>query len=151
MRAVRRRLRSRGQDGSASVELVVLAPAVLLILSSMVFAGRVVLAGQTVEHAAGEAARTASIARTPGQARSAATTAASAALSSEGLRCGERTVSVSTAGFSTAVGTAATVTATVTCRVPMADLTLPGAPGVRTLTAAATSPLDTYRERGGVR
>ena len=40
-------------------------------------------------------------------------------------------------------------TATVACVVNLADLSLPGVPGTRTVTATATSPIDTYRERGG--
>jgi hypothetical protein len=39
------------------------------------------------------------------------------------------------------------VTATVTCKVEVADLAIPGLPGTRTITATASSPVDAYRER----
>jgi len=45
------------------------------------------------------------------------------------------------------VGTPATVTATVRCVVNLADLAVPGVPGARTVTATASSPVDTFRER----
>ena len=41
----------------------------------------------------------------------------------------------------------AQVTATVTCKVDVADLAIPGLPGTRTITATASSPVDAYRER----
>src|SRR3546814_8172222 len=62
------RSRMRGERGSASLELVILAPALLLILSVIIFAGRVAIAGQSVQQAAEEAARTASLARSQGDA-----------------------------------------------------------------------------------
>jgi hypothetical protein len=39
------------------------------------------------------------------------------------------------------------VIATVTCPVPLANLYLPGLPGVLTLRASFSSPLDLYRSR----
>ena len=56
-------------------------------------------------------------------------------------------VTVDTAGFAAPVGTPATVTATVRCVVNLADLAVPGVPGTRTVTATASSPVDTFRER----
>ena len=45
------------------------------------------------------------------------------------------------------VGLPAQVTATVSCRVPLADLVVPGMPGSRLLSYTFTSPLDPFRER----
>ncbi len=45
------------------------------------------------------------------------------------------------------VGLPAQVTATVTCRVPLSDLVVPGMPGSRLLRGIFTSPLDPFRER----
>src|SRR5665648_731209 len=50
------------------------------------------------------------------------------------------------AGFATPAGTPASVGATVTCQVSLAD-TLPGLPGSLDVTATVRSALDTYRER----
>lgn len=42
-----------------------------------------------------------------------------------------------------------TVTVTVECTAPMADVTLLGVPGTRTFTATATEVIDTYRGEDG--
>jgi len=135
------------ERGSMTLEMVIVAPALLLILAVVIFAGRVVLAGQSVEQAAADAARTASLARTAPAAQAAADTAARNSLARQGLRCSSTTVNVDTAGFSIPPGTPATITATITCIVDTADLSAPGIPGSRTVTAHAASPLDIYRER----
>ena len=135
-------------EGAASLEVVVLTPALVLLLGLLVLAGRVALARTSVEQAADEAARSASIARTAAGARRAAEDGAQRALSAQSLRCARVDVAVDVGGFAVPVGQPARVTATVTCVVALADLALPGFPGSRTVTATAVSPLDTYRERG---
>lgn len=141
------KLQLGGERGSMTLEMVIVAPAMLLILAVVVFAGRVVIAGQSVDHAAAEAARTASLARTAPAAQAAADTAARVSLAQQGLRCSSTSVSVDTAGFSVPAGTPATISATITCIVDTADLAAPGIPGSRTVTGRASSPLDTYREK----
>lgn len=133
--------------GSASLELVVIAPAFLLIVVALIFAGRVALAKQSVQAAASDAARTASITRTQDTANGSARIAATGALASQGIHCVSTTISVDTSGFGAPVGTPATVTATVSCTVNLSDLSAPGIPGTKLVTATATSPLDTFRER----
>lgn len=137
----------RREAGSASVESVLLAPALLAFLLLAIYGGRVALARQAVQAAAADAARTASVARTEAAARSTAAATAEATLATEGLRCLTTRVEIETGAFATAVGTSGTVAATVTCTVDLADLAAPGVPGSRVLTATQTSPLDTYRER----
>ena len=136
------------EEGAASLEVVVLTPVLVLLLGLLVLAGRVTLARTSVEQAADEAARSASIARTAAGARRAAADGAVRALGRQSLRCSRVDVAVDVAGFAVPVGQPARVTATVTCVVALADLALPGFPGSRTVTASAISPLDTYRERG---
>jgi len=135
------------ERGSATLELVIIAPAILLILAAAIYAGRVTIAGQSVEHAAADAARTASIARTGPTAQTSADAAGRGSLAQQGLRCSSTSVSVDTSGFSRPAGTPATVTATITCVVSTSDLAAPGIPGSHTVTATATSPIDTYRDR----
>jgi Flp pilus assembly protein TadG len=130
------------------LEVVVLTPVLVLLLGLLVLAGRVALARTSVEQAADEAARSASIARTATGARRAAGDGAVRALANQSLRCSRVDVTVDVGGFTVPVGQPARVTATVTCVVALADLALPGFPGSRTVTATAVSPLDTYRERG---
>jgi Flp pilus assembly protein TadG len=130
------------------LEVVVLTPVLVLLLGLLVLAGRVALARTSVEQAADEAARSASIARTATGARRAAEDGAVRALAEQSLRCSRVDVAVDVSGFAVPVGQPARVTATVTCVVALADLALPGFPGSRTVTATGVSPLDTYRERG---
>lgn len=139
--------RTRTDRGSASIEAVILAPAFLLFVALIIAAGRVSIAHQRVDAAAAEAARAASIARTASQARADATSRADYTLTNQNLQCALLTVTVDTSGFTVPVGTPATVTATVTCVVDLADLTVPGLPGTLQVVATATSPLDTYRGR----
>lgn len=139
--------RADPEEGSAAVEAVIGVPAFLLFVSLIIFAGRVAIATQAVESAANDAARAASISRSAGPAAGAARTAAATALSNQGLSCRSTSVTIVTSGFAAPVGTPASVGATVSCVVDLADLALPGVPGTRTVTATMSSPLDTYRER----
>lgn len=130
-----------------SLELAVLAPAVLLLLGLVVLAGRVQVAAGVVEHAAAAAARDASLARTPDAARTAATSTATTTLTGQGITCQTQDITVDTTGFTVPLGSPAQVRVTLSCTVTFADVALPGIPGARTLTAQATSVLDTYRGR----
>ena len=136
-----------GERGSASLELTILAPAVLLIVSLLVLVGRVSHAQIAVDAAAWAAAREASIARTSVAARTGASSTASIYLTQQGITCTARAVSTDTSGFRVPAGQPAQVEVTVACTVPLGDLALPGTPGSITLTGEATSALDTYRER----
>ena len=140
-------MRRRRECGSAAIEGAVGLPAFMLFVALVILAGRLAIATQAVEASASEAARIASIARTQSSAQGAAATAATSSLANQNLHCVRSTVTVDTAGFDAPVGTPAQVTATVACVVNLADLSLPGVPGTRTVTATANSPIDTYRER----
>jgi Flp pilus assembly protein TadG len=140
--------RRSGDRGAATLEFVVVAPALLALLGLLVMAGRVAIASNSVEAAADEAARSASISRTAAGARAAAGDGARRSLAEQGLQCSKVQVDLDTAGFGVPVGLPAQVRATVICVVQLSDLALPGFPGSRTVTATAVSPLDTYRERG---
>ncbi|MDR1808773.1 MAG: pilus assembly protein [Propionibacteriaceae bacterium] len=136
----------RRDAGSTTLEAAIVVPALLLFLALMIVAGRVALARDTVNQAAWDAARAASLARTAGAAWADAATAAEAALRNHHLAC-DPAVAVDTSQFARPVGQAAEVTVTLTCAVAVADLSLPGVPGTLTVTVTAASPLDTYRER----
>jgi Flp pilus assembly protein TadG len=140
-------VRRSDETGSATLELAILAPAVLALLSLVIVAGRIEIAGGAVDRASAAAAREASLARTPEAARQAAAQAAMDSLTGNDLRCSEVSVTVDTSGFSVAVGQAAQVTARISCTVGLSDIGAPGMPGSRTLTAETTSTLDRYRSR----
>ena len=135
------------ETGSAVIEAVIGVPAFMLFVGLVVFAGRMAIANQAVGAAANEGARAASISRTRAQAGEVARTAAETALTNQHVNCRSTTVTVDTTGFAAPVGTPASVEATVSCLVNLSDLSVPGIPGTRTVTATMSSPLDTYRER----
>jgi Flp pilus assembly protein TadG len=136
----------RDDAGNAALELVILAPVILFFLGLVIAAGRTSVAQGSVAAAARDAARQASISLTPAAAETAALSSAQAALGQDGLNC-DPVVRVNVAGFGVPVGEPATVQATVTCRVSLSNLLVPGMPGSRTLRATFTSPLDPYRGR----
>lgn len=137
----------RADEGNAALELVILAPILLALLSLVIAAGRTTVAQGAVDAAARDAARQASITLTPADAQTAGVVSARAALRQDGLDCSP-TVVIDTSQFTLVpVGQPAAVTATVSCAVPLANLALPGLPGTARLSASFTSPLDTYRSR----
>ena len=133
--------------GSATIELAVLAPALLAVLGLVIVAGRVSAAGSAVEQAAASAARAASISRDAGSAQAGARSVAQDSLRDQGITCRTLTTTTDTSGFAVAVGSPASVTVTVRCAVPLADVAVPGMPGERPVTAAMTSPIDSFRGR----
>jgi Flp pilus assembly protein TadG len=138
----------RGEEGNAAVELAPVALIFILFLGLAIGAGRITVASMAVQAAARDAARQASVSRTSAHAQAAARSSALATLRADGLDC-TPSVTVNTSGFSVPVGEPAQVSATVTCRVRLSDLTaVPGMPGSRLMTATFASPLDPYRTRG---
>lgn len=140
--------RVRDERGSAAIEAVVGVPAFLLFVGLIIFGGRTATTHQSVESAAADAARSASLERTSQSARTQAISAATASLSNLGVHCLDIDVTVDASQFSREVGEAATVSVTVQCRLDLSDLSVPGIPGSRLIRATSTSPIDTWRERG---
>lgn len=141
-------LRRRGDRGSLTLEVAVLAPALLVVISLVIVAGRLQVASGAVEQAAAAAARAASLARVPGPARQAATWVARSELDQRDLHCTHLVVSVDVTGFAVPVGQPAQVRARVECTVPLAGLgPVPGLPASRVIEAQAVSVLDRYRSR----
>jgi hypothetical protein len=137
-----------GERGNAALELVILAPVIVLLIGMVVAAGRTTIAQGSVDAAARDAARQASIARSPADAAVAAQDSASAALAGDSLDC---TPVIEMPGldqaFATPVGQPASVTAIVSCTVSLSDLLVPGLPGSKLLTGKFTSPIDPFRGR----
>jgi Flp pilus assembly protein TadG len=130
-----------------TLELVILAPGLLALFGLVIVGGRIEVASGAVEQASAAAARAASLARTPTTADAAARTAAHESLTGQNLHCTRLTVTVDAAGFAVPVGQAAQVTATVSCALDLAALSVPGVPGSKTLTSRTVSVLDRYRSR----
>lgn len=137
----------RDDRGSASIEAAIALPAFALFVGLIIFGGRTAVVRHSVESAAADAARSASILRVEKDAKKAAKDAAVANLTSQGIDCLRVDIDIDTQQFSHAVGTPAQVGVTVSCLLNLSDLSVPGVPGTRTISATMTSPIDTWRER----
>lgn len=139
--AQRRARHRRGEHGSATAELVLLTPLLILFVLFIVGLGRLAHARALVGDAAAQAARAATLHYlNPGQAAQAAQQTAADALRSAGLSCASQSTSVDTAGDHPG----GSITVTLRCRVDLSAVTAAGFPGSDTLQAAFTAPIDTY-------
>lgn len=134
--------RCGGAGGSVTVEMALATPLLVLFLLFAVACGRLVTAQLDVDAAAHAAARAASLARTIPAALADARRAATDTLAAHGATCRTPTVRVALDGLRPGGGV---VTATVTCTVPLADLTLVHLPGARTVSSTSAAPIDVYR------
>jgi hypothetical protein len=142
-----RRREGHRERGSAAVEAVVGVPAFALFIGLIVFGGRAVVTHQSVQTAAADAARAASVERSSSSAREAALSAATASLSNQGIHCLDIDIAVDLREFRRTVGEAASISVSVRCRLDLSDLSVPGVPGSRLIEATMTSPIDTWREK----
>ncbi|MEZ0092477.1 TadE/TadG family type IV pilus assembly protein [Streptacidiphilus sp. EB129] len=141
------RAAARRDGGALSLELAILAPAVIMILLLVIAAGRIYLSGSTVDDAARDAARAASLQRNATTAQATALQVATSALAAQGIHCSSTSVDVPVDGFNAPLGQPATVTVTVKCQVNLADVAFPGLPGTKIMTGTFTSAIDPYRQR----
>lgn len=138
---------TRPVRGAAAVEFAMVVPVLVLVFGVVVGGARVWLARGAVEQAAAAAARGASQARTVGEARATASDLAARQAALDGLRCVRLSVEVDPGGLRVQPGRPGVVAVTVACEVPLADVLVPGWPGVLTVTAQAGSVVDRYRGR----
>lgn len=136
-------MRSRRQDGSATVELVLMAPVVVAVFLLVVGLGRMAQTRQDVNGAAAEAARAASLQRNTALSQESARSAALATLQDRGVSCSNVTVSVNIGSYQPG----GSVSATVTCVAPLGDVALSGLPGSETFHATAVVPIEQYRAK----
>ncbi|AQP44379.1 TadE/TadG family type IV pilus assembly protein [Tessaracoccus flavus] len=132
---------------SVSVEAAVIIPVLLLFVGLVITSARVAIAEQHVGAAAAAGARAASLERTVGPAREAATTAAGRVLAQHGTPCRHTAVVVDSSGVARGLGERAAVGVTVQCSVDLSDVSLPGVPGTITVAASRNSPVDPLRGR----
>ncbi|MDU0294962.1 TadE/TadG family type IV pilus assembly protein [Saccharothrix longispora] len=125
-----------------AAEITLAAPLLIMLL---VFAGVVIHRGVDarirIDDAAHQAARAASIERTPTTATTAAHTTATSALAQAGVTCASLSVTTSTTGLRPS----GSVTVTVSCDVDFGDALILGIPGGRTLSATSAEPVDLWR------
>ena len=132
---------SADDNGSATAELVILTPVLILFLLLVVALGRLSGARLDVNAAAAQAARAASIARDPASATTDATQTASAALASQHLTCAHLSIAVDTTQFNPG----GDVAVTVSCSVDLSTLTGLHLPARETLSDRFVEPIDLYR------
>lgn len=130
-----------GERGSASIELVLITPVLIMFLLLVVGLGRLALAKQEVTAAAHDAARAASLERDTGAAAGKGRAAAERALSDRGMSCTSLSVDVDTSGYRSG----GQVRAEVICVAQLGDLALSGLPGSKTYRAQAVVPIEQYK------
>jgi Flp pilus assembly protein TadG len=136
-----RRRALRGQEGSLTVELVVLTPVLFVLALTCLAFGRVSEARQQVVEAARSAAETAAVLPSPASAQSGATQTALASVTNGGLTCTQPQIVTDVTHFVPG----GYVTVTVICQIGLADLSVPGMPGSTTVQATSSAPIDPYR------
>ncbi|SJM55895.1 TadE/TadG family type IV pilus assembly protein [Agrococcus casei] len=137
----------RDDNGSATVEIVILAPVFLMVLLLIVGLGRIQMAGNSTESAAGNGARAATLQGDQASADNAAEQAVRDSLTSNGINCQQLTINLDTSAVENQLGQVGTVTVDITCVVSLSDISVPGLPGNYTLNATGTSPINPYSER----
>jgi Flp pilus assembly protein TadG len=133
--------RIRGEDGQAIAELVIVAPVLLLVIVLMVALGRVDSAQGDVESAARAGVQAAVVQADAGAAQTQASSAVTSTLVGAGLTCPSPQITTNTSNF-VAGGS---VSVTVTCVTSLADVSVPGVPGSKTLTATSVAHIDQFR------
>lgn len=133
-----------GDGGSASTELVVLTPVLVLLMLFVVLAGRLGQATQDVTQAAAEAARAASIVRGL-DASGIARATAEDNLAAAGVRC--RDLAVAIDGANQRPG--GTVRVDLRCDVELSGVAALGLVPQRSVSASAVEVIDTYRGGDG--
>ncbi|GLY19586.1 hypothetical protein LWF15_24280 [Kineosporia rhizophila] len=130
----------RTDEGSLSVEMVILAVVVATALCLGIGAGTLVLADGRVSAAAAAAARAASQQNHPAAAAAVARASAQQVLTDSGTTC-IPDVDVDTSQFRPG----GRVDVQVNCRVDLTPVAIAGFPAHRTLSASAGAPLERHR------
>lgn len=142
-RTDRRRSCGGPDDGSAVVETVVLTPILIVVLLAAIMAGRFESARLHVDTAASNAARAASLARSPSAAEAAASAEAHRSLADAGVACPNPRVRVDTTRFRPG----GVVKVSLTCHVDIGDLAgMAFLPLNTAISKTSVAPLDQYRQ-----
>jgi Flp pilus assembly protein TadG len=137
----------RDERGSAAIEAAIGVPAFALFVGLAIFGGRTATTHEALQSAAADAARSASLARNADDARTDAREAATSSITNQKIGCSAIDIAVDTSDFDKQPGVPGSVNVTVSCRLDLSDLAVPGVPGSRVMRATMSSPIDTWRER----
>lgn len=130
----------RSETGSAALELAILAPAFILLLLLAAGTGRIADARMTLDDAAQQAARAASMAFDARGAEDQARLAFDSMLSEKSWACADADVRVDTSEFMRG----GRVVVEVHCNLRLTELSTAGLPGI-SLHAKAIQVIDSYR------
>jgi len=128
-------------DGSMTVELVILTPVIVLFVLVALAFGRFEVAREQVVGAAQAAAQAASVVASAGQAQPAALAAALPVVADQARSCTHLSVLADTSHFVPG----GYVRITVSCQIDLSDLLVPGFPGVASVQAVVSAPIDPFR------
>lgn len=128
----------RSDRGSATVELVLLAPVFTMLLAFVILVGRVEISRADIEGVAHSAARAITLSRQPDAAAAQARSDAAATLHEGSTTCRHM-------GW-TLVDTSGSATVTITCTIDLAAASILPVPASYTVSASATEVFDHYRE-----
>ncbi len=135
--------RRPGESGSASLELALVTPVLLLLLLFITALGRLGATRSQIDAAAAQAARAASIGRTATDATAQARESLSAATSA-GLPCTETATGVDVSRF----GPGGLVVVELTCRIELSAVSGIAIPGSKLLQSRAVAVVDAFRGVG---
>ncbi len=130
------------QDGSASLEVVLLAPTIIILLLLLAIGGRLADTRIAVQGAARSAARAASLERDADEAAEAARDSGKDSLEDRDLTCSPMNVVTDTARFRPG----GMVTVTIECTVDLADLGALSVAPTKVVRASFSEPIDRFRE-----
>jgi Flp pilus assembly protein TadG len=128
-------------EGSMTVELVLLTPTVFLIALAVLAFGRVSESDQLVVEASRAGAEAAAVQPDAASAESGAAESAVVGIFDRVHTCARASVSTDTSHFYPG----GYVRVTVSCQLNLFDLAVPGLPSTKTVQASATAPIDPYR------
>ena len=137
--------RDRGM--AASIEAAILLPVLILFVGLLVTSARIALAQQSLGAIASHAARAATLERSAAAGHGAARSAVQEGLAEHGVACLSSHVEVAAGALSASIATQGNVTVTISCTVPLNEVSIPGMPGSHQLSATAVSPVDRFRQR----
>ncbi len=133
-----------GEGGSLAVEIVVLAPVFLVFVFAIVGMTRVEAARQEIIGAARGAAQAASGALDGPDAQAVAQMEAMPTFSGGRRTCLDPIVSTDTSAFVPG----GSVAVTISCRIDLSDVLVPGMPGSIVVRTRQSAPIDRYRGFG---
>ena len=130
-----------------SIEAVLIIPAFLLFLAMVSAIGRTALIQGDLHAAVVYGARVAAMATTPEEGRVAGLAAIKEHLNREDVSCLSVKMDVDASAVGLAPGQFGSVSATVSCVVPLEDLAIPGLPGQVTIETTFSTAINGYTNR----